>query len=87
MLKHKRVTFSLSEEIINLLNKSASENKKSDFVEKAISDYAGRIQKDALNKRLKEGYLANAEQDIKIAEEFYPLEQEACGKHVLKEEA
>lgn len=80
------MTFSLSLEVIEIINSLAPENKSS-FVEEAISEYCRSIKRDRLRKRLKEGYQANAGTDLQVAEEFFPLEQEAYKRHVLKEEA
>lgn len=86
MLRHKRVTFSLSIELIKLLNEIVVNSKKSSFVEKAIFEYAKKIREANLKNRLKAGYLATAKEDLKITEEFYPLEQESYQKYVLDEE-
>jgi len=85
MLKHKRVTFSLSPDVIRLLDTMASKNHKSELISKAIMDYARHMEEISLHERLKEGYLSNAEQDREIAGEFFCLENEALDENFIKE--
>lgn len=86
MGEHRRMTFSLSSEVIEIINSLAPENKSS-FVEKAVTEYGRSIKQEQLHRRLKEGYQANADSDREVAAAFFPLEQEAYDRQVLKGEA
>jgi CopG family transcriptional regulator/antitoxin EndoAI len=83
-MHHKRVTFSLAPEIITILENQAVKNK-SHFVADAIVSYARQIEQEELNERLRTGYIYNAELDREIAEEFFPLENEAYDQGRRKE--
>ena len=60
---------------IDLLNRFEKENRKlgvdfSNFVREAIDEKLNRIEKERLEKELKEGYLANSDLDRATCEEF-----------------
>ena len=86
MALHRRVTLSLSNEIIQLIEALAPKSRRSSLVEQAILEFAGKRKKEELDRRLRDGYLANAADDLKMAREYYPLEQEAFEKGVIRKE-
>ena len=60
---------------IDLISRFKKENRKlgvdfSNFVRDAIDEKLKRIEKERLEKELKEGYLANADLDRATCEEF-----------------
>ena len=84
--KYKRINISIPIETLQLLNEIAPPKKRSQIITKAVTQYANMIKRLQLREQLKTGYLANAESDRQIAEEWFPVEQEAYEKHVLKQE-
>jgi len=83
--KHKRINISIPIETLQLINEIAPPKKRSQFIADAITQYASEIKRLELREQLKAGYLANAESDRQIAEEWFPLEQEAHEKYVSEE--
>ncbi len=50
---------------------------RSRFIDRAILRYIETHSRESLRERLKAGYRANAERDLAIAAEWFPLEEEA----------
>ena len=64
-----------------VLDKVAPKGNRSRFVSDAVLHYVETQGKRSLREQLKAGYLANAEENLKIAAEWFPLEEEAWQKH------
>jgi CopG family transcriptional regulator/antitoxin EndoAI len=79
---YQRVNISIPVETLRLLDEAAPLKKRSQFIAQAITRYANEMKRLQLREQLKAGYLANAESDRQIAEEWFPIEQEAYEKHV-----
>jgi CopG family transcriptional regulator/antitoxin EndoAI len=79
---YKRINISIPIETLKLLDKMAPPKKRSQFIAEAITKHAEEIKRLQLRKQLKAGYLANAESDRQIAEEWFSIEQEAYEKYV-----
>jgi len=82
----KRINISIPIETLQLLDEIAPPKKRSQFVAKAITQYANEVKRLQLRERLKAGYIANAESDRKIAEEWFPIEQEVYEEYVLEQD-
>jgi CopG family transcriptional regulator / antitoxin EndoAI len=76
----KRINIMLPDRTLALLDRVAPKGGRSRFVSEAIVRYAETQGKQSLRERLKAGYLATAEEDLKIAAEWFPLEEEAWQK-------
>lgn len=85
-VKRKRVNISLPVPVLEVLDEFAPRHRRSQFIAEAVMHYAEGIKARELAERLKAGYLARAERDRQIAEEWYPLEQEAYEEYVLNHE-
>ena len=84
--KHKRINVSIPIETLQLLDEIAPPRKRSQFIAEAITQYVSEIKRLQLREQLRVGYLANAESDRQIAEEWFPIEQEVYEKHVLEQD-
>ncbi len=82
---YKRINISIPIETLQLLNDIAPPKKRSQFITEAIKQYASEIKRLQLREQLKAGYLANAESDRQIAEEWFPIEQEVYEEYILKQ--
>jgi hypothetical protein len=49
--------------------------------------YVSSRGRSHLAEQLKAGYLANAQRDLEIAQEWFPLEEEACQRIVPRAKA
>ncbi|MEQ8223065.1 MAG: CopG family transcriptional regulator [Candidatus Eremiobacterota bacterium] len=80
--KNIRLTISMPETVYNLLKEVSVRNKRSKLITEAVKLYAQELKNKALRDRLKAGYQARAERDRKIAEEWFPVEQDTYNKYV-----
>ena len=84
--KYKRINISIPIETLQLLDEIAPPKKRSQFITEAIKQYASEMKRLQLREQLKAGYIANAESDRKIAEEWFPIEQEVYEEHVIEQD-
>ena len=73
----KRVNIMLSDATVKVLDRVAPRGDRSRFISQAVLHYVDTQSKANLRERLKQGALANATLDLEIAEEWFPVEQEA----------
>jgi CopG family transcriptional regulator/antitoxin EndoAI len=76
----KRINIMLPEKTLAVLDRVASRGNRSRFVSEAVLHYVETKGKQSLREQLKAGYLANAEENLKIAAEWFPLEEQAWQK-------
>jgi CopG family transcriptional regulator/antitoxin EndoAI len=58
-----------------------SKGNRSRFIQEAVKHYVATRSRANLRKLLKEGALRNAKRDLEIAEEWFPLDEEAWELH------
>jgi CopG family transcriptional regulator/antitoxin EndoAI len=73
----EKVTLTLPSEVMDAVREEAEPRGYSKFIAKAVTYYIQEQRRLALRERLIEGYQASAERDQAIAEEWWPLENEA----------
>ena len=73
----KRINIMLPDRTIEVLNRVAPHGSRSRFVSKAILHFVDSNGRRNLSEQLKLGYQANADDSLKIAAEWFPLEEEA----------
>ena len=78
----KRVNIMLPEKTLKVLDRVAGKGDRSRFISQAVLHYVQSRGASNLRERLKQGALANANLDLEIAEEWFPVEQEAWQKRV-----
>jgi CopG family transcriptional regulator/antitoxin EndoAI len=76
-LARKRVNISLPEETLRLLDRVAKPGERSALITEAVTAYLGEHRRKALRNRLKQGALIRAGRDRPLAEEWFPLEEDA----------
>lgn len=76
----KRINIMLPERTLATLDQVTRKGSRSQFISKAVLHYVESQGKQSLRDRLKAGYRANAEESLKIAMEWFPLEEEAWQK-------
>ena len=74
---NKRINIMLPEKTVIVLDRVAPKGVRSRFIDRAILSYIETQSRESLRERLKAGYGANAERDLAIAVEWFPLEEEA----------
>ena len=76
----KRINIMLPESTLAVLDRVASKGNRSRFISKAVLNYVKTQSKENLRERLKQEALANADRDLKMSLEWFPLEEEAWQK-------
>lgn len=74
---NKRINIVLSDETIGILDRLAPKGGRSRFISDAVRHYVQARGKQRLREQLKAGYRANSEESLKMAAEWFPLEEEA----------
>ena len=73
----KRINIILPDKTVAVLDRVASRGTRSRFIDRAVRHYIETRGKASLREQLEAGYRANAERDLAIAAEWFPLEEEA----------
>jgi len=73
----KRVNIVLPDATLRVLHRVAGKGDRSRFVSEAVLYFVRTRGAANLRERLKQGALANARLNLEIAEEWFPVEQEA----------
>lgn len=73
----KRINIILPDKTVALLDRVAPKGARSRLIDLAVWHYVETQGRQRLREQLKAGYRANAERDLAIAAEWFPLEEEA----------
>ena len=73
----KRINIVLPVQTLSILDRVTTKGSRSRFISNAVHFYVESQGKQNLREQLKAGYRANAERDLAIAAEWFPLEEEA----------
>lgn len=80
----KRINVILPDETLAVLDRVTTRGSRSRFVSRAVIHYVKSCGKQNLRERLKAAYQANAQENLKVALEWFPLEEEAWQKSHAK---
>jgi len=72
-----RINVILPASTVAVLDKVAAKGARSALIDRAIRHYVATQSRENLRERLKQEALANAERDLQLAAEWFPLEEEA----------
>jgi CopG family transcriptional regulator/antitoxin EndoAI len=73
----KRINIILPDKTVAVLDRVASKGTRSRFIDRAVRHYVETQGRASLQEQLKAGYRANADRDLAMAAEWFPLEEEA----------
>lgn len=76
----RRINIVLPERTLEVLERVAGKGKRSEFISRAVLHFVETSGKRSLRERLKAGYQAQACENIEIALQWFPLEEEAWRK-------
>jgi len=76
----KRINIMLPEETLAVLDRVAPRGDRSRFVSAAVIHFVKTQGRENLRSRLAAGYTANWDESLRIAAEWFPLEEEAWQK-------
>jgi CopG family transcriptional regulator/antitoxin EndoAI len=71
----KRINIMLPERTLAVLDRVAPKGDRSRFVSAAVLHYVETKARQRLRQELKAGYLANADENLRIAAEWFPREE------------
>lgn len=74
----KRINVILPDRTVAVLNRVTTRGNRSRFIDRAVRHLVATEGKTNLRARLKEEAIANAERDLAMATEWFPLEEEAA---------
>jgi CopG family transcriptional regulator/antitoxin EndoAI len=77
MSMNTRINVILPTSTVAVLDKVATKGTRSALIDRAIRHYVKAQGRQNLRERLKQEALANAERDLHMAAEWFPLEEEA----------
>ena len=75
---NKRINVILPMATVAVLDRVAAKGSRSALIDRAIRRYVETQSRRNLRERLKQEALANAGRDLRMAAEWFPLEEEAC---------
>jgi CopG family transcriptional regulator / antitoxin EndoAI len=78
---NKRLNITLPEQTVRLMDRVAGKGRRSSLIDRAVRRYVKDETRANLRKHLAESYRANASFDLQLAEEWFPMEQEAWEHH------
>jgi CopG family transcriptional regulator/antitoxin EndoAI len=76
----KRINIMLPEKTLAVLDRVTSKGNRSRFVSAAVLHYVEEQGKQSLKEQLKAGYQINSEESLRIAAEWFPIEEQAWQK-------
>ena len=74
---HKRVNITLPEETLRLIDRAAQKGSRSRFIDAAVRRYVTEVGKARLRQSLEDGYRREQGRDLRIAEEWFAIDEEA----------
>ena len=74
---YQRINITLPADTVRLLDRLARKGNRSRFINEAVRFYAENRARSRLKAQVKEGALRRADRDQRLAEEWFPLEEEA----------
>ena len=73
----QRVNITLAEETIRMLDGVAGKGERSRLIDEAVRHFVKARHRETLRTRLKEGARKRAERDLRLAEDWFLLEEES----------
>jgi CopG family transcriptional regulator/antitoxin EndoAI len=73
----RRINIILPDKTVAVLDRVTTKGNRSRFMDHAVRQLIETQGRQSLREQLKAGYRANADQDLAIAAEWFPLEEEA----------
>ena len=77
---HRRINVTLPQETLEMLDRLTPRGHRSRLIDAALRHYVRAVGRARLRKRLKDGALRRASRDLRLVEEWFPLEEEAWSR-------
>jgi len=73
---HQRIDITLPIETVKLIDRVSSKGNRSRLIGEAVRHFIEVIGRENLKKRLKEGAIRRADRDLRLAQDWFDLEQQ-----------
>jgi CopG family transcriptional regulator/antitoxin EndoAI len=77
---NKRLNITLPEDTVRLMDRVAGKGRRSNLIDRAVRRYVKEETRANLRKQLAASYKANAEDDVRLAGDWFPLEEQAAAR-------
>ena len=74
---NKRINITLPAETIQLLDQVTAKGGRSRLIDQAVKHYVDSLSRENLRRELQKGAVEQAERDLQLAEDWFPLDEEA----------
>ncbi|MBT3270973.1 ribbon-helix-helix protein, CopG family [Candidatus Poribacteria bacterium] len=72
----RRISITLPEDTLDLLDRVCRKEDRSRVIDEAVRFYIDRVGRDRLRERLAQGYARHNDRDVRLAEEWFPVEED-----------
>lgn len=76
-----RMNITIPEQLAHKLDRLVSPRKKSTFIVKSLEERIGRMEREELKVKLKEGYKVRRDEGLRIAEDFRKVDLEGWDEY------
>jgi CopG family transcriptional regulator/antitoxin EndoAI len=73
---NKRLNITLPEETVRLIDRVVGRGRRSSLIDRAVRRYVKEETRANVRKQLAASYKANAELDLQLADDWFPLEEQ-----------
>ena len=74
---NKRINITLPAETIQLIDRVTAKGGRSRLIDRAVKHYVEGLGRENLRRQLQQGAVEQAERDLQLAEDWFPLDEEA----------
>jgi len=74
---HRRINITLPEETVRLIDRVATKGDRSRLIAEAVIYFVRVSSRARLRKKLREGAIRRADRDLGLAQDWFPLDDEA----------
>jgi len=75
---NKRLNITLPEETVRLMDRVAGRGRRSSLIDRAVRRYLKEETRANVRKQLAASYKANAELDLQLAHDWFPVEEQVA---------
>ena len=77
---NKRLNITLPEATVRLMDRVAGKGRRSHLIDRAVRRYVKEETRANLRKQLAAAYQASAEEDLKLAQDWFPVDEQAADR-------
>ena len=77
---NKRINITLPAETVRLLDRVTAKGGRSRLIDRAVKHYVDSLSRENLRRQLQQGAVEQAERDLQLSEDWFPLDEEAWAR-------